>query len=80
MAPTLADGDEVLVLRGPARPGDIVYVRHPFRSDIKLIKRLTSIDGGLTVAGDNPDASSDSRTLGVLPAGHLIGRVTSRLP
>jgi len=81
MSPTLADGDEVLIARvRTARPGDLVCVRHPFRSDLQLIKRLTSVDGGLTVAGDNPDASSDSRTLGVLPADHLVGRVTSRLP
>ncbi len=80
MEPTLTDGDEVLVRPGPATAGDIVHVRHPFRSDITLIKRLTSTDGGLTVAGDNPAGSSDSRTLGVLPADHLIGRVTSVLP
>lgn len=80
MSPTLADGDEVLVARTTARAGDIVYLRHPFRSDVRLIKRLTSTEGGLTVAGDNPRASSDSRTLGVLPVSCLIGRVTSRLP
>ncbi len=78
MEPTLRDGDEVLVRRTQvAHIGDLVYLRHPFRSDLKLVKRLASTDGGLTVTCDGE--GEDSSVLGVLPPDHLLGVVTSTI-
>ena len=83
MWPLLKPGDEVLVDPGCAvQRGDIVVARHPFRSDAHIIKRLDGWDerGGLRLLGDNPDESSDSRTLGNVPPDLVVGRVTSQLP
>lgn len=87
MLPTLTEGQQVLVdpgayRRRPPEPGDVVVVRHPFRSDMKLIKRVASLEpgGGLRVVGDNPEASTDSRTLGIVAPQLLEGRVQCRLP
>lgn len=87
MLPTLTQGQQVLVdprayrNRSPV-PGEVVVVRHPHRSDMKLIKRVASVEpgGGLRVVGDNPAASTDSRTLGIVPPQLLLGRVQCRLP
>jgi nickel-type superoxide dismutase maturation protease len=84
MSPGLRSGDEVLVnprayRRRPPRAGDVVVARHPWRSDVRLIKRVASVtsSGALVLRGDNPDAlaSTDSRTLGALPLSALEGRV-----
>ena len=59
--------------------GDIVVVKHPFEARM-IIKRVASTgNDGVTVRGDNPIASTDSRTLGVFPSDSIIGEVTSRL-
>ena len=81
MLPTLADGDLVFVQAVTSERlvvGDVVVAHHPLRNDAVVIKRLVSVDGDrLHLAGDNPGASTDSRTLGALPAERLIGRVTA---
>ena len=61
------------------QPGDVVLARHPSRSGVLFIKRIASSDSsslgirfqpdtgegaGYHLLGDNPDASTDSRTLG----------------
>lgn len=66
MAPTLADGDTLLV-RPTRRPhvGDVVVVRWDARPDQLSVKRaVRPEDGGWHVLGDFPAASTDSRTLG----------------
>lgn len=80
MAPTLVDGQHVLVRAvATADPGSIVVVRHPFRTDIRMIKRVQSVHAdGLHLTGDNPAESSDSSALGRIPWIHLIGVVTAR--
>ncbi|CAM3458719.1 S26 family signal peptidase [Kibdelosporangium persicum] len=63
MAPTLKDGDVVLVRRtSKARPGDVVLVRWASRPGQLSIKRVR--EPGYFVVGDNPFASTDSRELG----------------
>ncbi|HLA94930.1 MAG TPA: nickel-type superoxide dismutase maturation protease [Pyrinomonadaceae bacterium] len=82
MEPTLKSGDRVLVdPKAPIRPGDIVLTDHPFKSSIRLIKRLVSIeaDGRIFLAGDNAAESSDSRIFGVISRKHLVGKVVSRM-
>ena len=78
MAPTLSDGDVVLVRFGSAaRPGDLVLVRWEARPGQLSIKRATGqVDGGWLVSGDNQYGSTDSRTLG--PA-IVLGVVLARL-
>jgi nickel-type superoxide dismutase maturation protease len=85
MAPLLEAGDEVLVdprayRRRPPCPGDIVVARHPHRSDLRLVKRVTSVlEGGQCfLEGDNPMESTDSHGLGPFPRERILGRVTSR--
>lgn len=78
MAPTLVDGDVVLVRFGAtAGAGRVVLVRWPLRLGQLSIKRAVRPDGdGWLVVGDNPFGSTDSRTLG--PAS-VVGVVLCRL-
>jgi nickel-type superoxide dismutase maturation protease len=87
MAPLLQPGDQVLVdprayRRSTPRRGDIVVSRHPYRRDVRLVKRITAVleDGRCLIEGDNPSDSTDSRSFGAIPLQHILGRVTSRLP
>jgi hypothetical protein len=79
MAPTLCDGDVVLVrFGGVARPGDVVLVRwatRPAQLSVKRALRATA-DGRWLVRGDNGCGSTDSSTLG--PA-VVLGVVLARL-
>ena len=82
MRPGLEEGDRLLVLGwGHPRPGDVVAVVDPRDAERVLVKRLTSVDPGdkrVTVAGDNPAASTDSRTFGPVDADLVLGRVIYR--
>ncbi len=67
MSPTLSDGDVVLARFGQRpRRGDVVLVRWSARPEQLSVKRAARPDAdGWWVLGDFPDASTDSRTLGV---------------
>ena len=80
MNPCFRAGDTVLVRPAVrASVGSIVVSRHPFKSDVLLIKRVTEVtDEGMHVMGDNPAESTDSRSLGAIPWVHLVGVVTAR--
>jgi len=87
MAPLLNPGDDVLVDPGAYRQrlpqrDEIVVTRHPYRSDIRLIKRVAEVadDGRCRLQGDNPSESTDSRSFGWVTADRVLGRVTSRMP
>ncbi len=77
MAPTLTDGDVLLVRRGArARPGDVVVARFRTRPDLLVVKRaVREQDGGWWIEGDNEFVADDSRAYGVAD---LIGRVVLR--
>jgi nickel-type superoxide dismutase maturation protease len=86
MWPHLRPGDRVLVdpnayrRRAPG-VGEVVVADHPFRSDVRWVKRVVALTstGALELVGDNPDESTDSRTQGAVPLHQVRGRVTSVL-
>jgi len=84
MLPTLSPGDFVLVdphgFDGrPPQPSDVLVARHPYQPTV-IVKRVAEVvDGGVTLVGDNPEASSDSRSFGTITFDAIIGRVTSRI-
>jgi nickel-type superoxide dismutase maturation protease len=87
MVPLLLPGDEVLVaprayVQTTPRVGDIVVSRHPYRVDVRLVKRITAIleDGRCLLEGDNPSDSTDSRSFGAIAPQQILGRVISRFP
>jgi nickel-type superoxide dismutase maturation protease len=78
MAPTLLPGDWLLVAYGvPPRPGDLVVVRLPGRP-LGVKRAVRRQDGGWWVVGDNPAASTDSRTFGPVDPAAVLGRVLLR--
>jgi nickel-type superoxide dismutase maturation protease len=80
MLPTFKNGDEVLVsMTKSFSVGDVAYARHPFKSSVKIIKRIDKIedDGSVFLVGDNLADSSDSRTFGAIPKENIIGKITS---
>jgi nickel-type superoxide dismutase maturation protease len=80
MRPTLEPGDWLLV-RWTRRvaPGDLVVVCRPDRPRLVVVKRaVRHLERGWWVAGDDPAASDDSRTFGVVPPGLVLGRVLVR--
>jgi len=85
MLPVLAPDDEVFIDprayrdRRP-RVGDIVTLYHPHHLDLKIVKRVDRLDPdrGCFVLGDNPEASTDSRTFGWVPFDLISGRVVCR--
>ena len=55
--------------------GQIVLLNHPFRPNLRIIKRVQSIeDGRLFLVGDNPDptASEDSHNFGEVYVSSVI--------
>jgi nickel-type superoxide dismutase maturation protease len=80
MAPTLLPGDRLVVRTGGAvRPGDLVAVVDPRTADRLLVKRVRTVGpDGIDVRGDDPAASTDSRTFGPVRIDGLRGRVVYR--
>jgi phage repressor protein C with HTH and peptisase S24 domain len=74
MLPSLHDGQ--LVVGRQTRElnaGDVVIVMH---NDMEKIKRIERHEGDLVyLLGDNPAESTDSRTLGWLPAKTILAKV-----
>ena len=80
MAPALQRGDRLLVLhRARARVGDVVALADPRLPARVLVKRVADRGpAGLTVLGDNPLASTDSRVLGPVAPTAVRGRAFYR--
>lgn len=82
MVPTLAPGDHVFVdPRAACGTGDVVVVRHPFKRDVILIKRLGRVTpaGRLELVSDNPAEGTDSRGFGAVSPELVVGRAVARL-
>jgi nickel-type superoxide dismutase maturation protease len=80
MLPTLAAGDRLLAVRAAGgrlvAPGRVVAVRdpRPEASARVLLKRVHAVDGDrLDVRGDNPAASTDSRSFGPVSRRAVVG-------
>jgi nickel-type superoxide dismutase maturation protease len=80
MLPTLRPGDRLLVWRTRrVRVGDLVVVPDPRDASQPVVKRVVEVVGGqVTLAGDNPSASTDSRVFGPVPRETIEGRVIHR--
>ena len=94
MAPVLLPGDRLLAVRARRyRVGDLVVVPDPRAPSRPLVKRVAALprssvgvrglmveagDGEVVVLGDNPSASTDSRTLGPLRLSDISGRCVYR--
>lgn len=77
MEPTVREGDWLLVrqLRRLPRVGELVIAADPREPARLLVKRVARVAGDqVTVVGDRPDRSTDSRHFGALPASAIVGR------
>lgn len=74
MAPTLQAGQIVIGRRtSQLEPGDVVIVSH---DGIEKIKRIERRQGELVyLLGDNPSASTDSRSFGWVLAQAIVAKV-----
>jgi nickel-type superoxide dismutase maturation protease len=84
MEPTLWAGDRLLTVPArPAsvRPGRVVVVADPADEGHLVVKRVVSAEAGrVVVLGDQPAASTDSRTWGPLPRRAVRRIVVRRWP
>jgi inner membrane protease subunit 1 len=82
MRPTLEPGDRLLAVRVRPRrvvAGDLVVVPDPRHLRRLVVKRVVAVSATtVTVAGDNPETSTDSRTFGPVPLASVRGRVVYR--
>lgn len=81
MEPLFQGSEEVLVKTAKkVSTGDIVVVRHPFKS-LLLVKEVGSVldNGSIIVLGKRSEMSTDSRSFGPVTTERIIGRVTSVL-
>ncbi len=83
MEPLLPDGSQVIAsLYQPGaalRVGDVVLARRPDRPEVEMVKRIEAVDGDrLVLAGDNPAASTDSRTFGPVDRSAVIAVIRWR--
>lgn len=77
MLPTLRSGVIVLVKSGKnVSAGDVVLATHPYKNS-NIVKRIAaiSLDGKVSLIGDNPSESTDSRAFGEVSLDCLIGKV-----
>src|SRR3954454_25229238 len=75
MRPTLDPGDRLVVRRTQRPlPGHVVALRDPRDPSRVIVKRAAVLaDDGVVVLGDDPGASTDSRTFGPVSRALIIG-------
>lgn len=77
MEPTLTPGDYIVInkLYRNVRHGDIVVMRHPYKS-IDIVKRVDRIEGSrVYIVGDNAEMSEDSRDFGPMECSSVVGKM-----
>jgi len=84
MAPTLLDGDRLLVrggraAAGRARPGRLAVVRLPGGRPLAVKRLARREDGGWWVERDNPLEGVDSWAVGAVPDADLLAIAVARL-
>jgi len=82
MLPTLKDGEAVMIVATKSiKPGDVVLADHPYKTSVKMVKRVHAIDdeGRYSLTGDNPAESTDSRTFGSLSLEYIQGKAVCRV-
>jgi len=84
MYPTFRNGDTVTAyyynLDKNILIGDLVVFRHPFKKNLKLIKRVTKIKNSkLFVEGDNKNilCSDDSHQFGYINSNNIISLINN---
>jgi nickel-type superoxide dismutase maturation protease len=87
MLPLLQPGEEILInphayRQQPPQPGDLVVAQHPFKPNLRLVKRVIEVreDGSCFIVGDNATESTDSRHFGSLALRSIKGQVVCRFP
>src|SRR5205814_1176105 len=80
MRPGLQPGDRLLVvLSRRLRRGDVIAVTDPREPTRIVVKRVAALGpDGVTVLGDAPNASTDSRIYGPVPLALVHGRAVYR--
>ena len=90
MSPTLEPRDFLVALaNAPVRAGSLVVVQHPDRPAYEMVKRVAAVPGDRVgdrllrrfeywVVGDDPAASTDSRSFGPLTSSAIKGVVRAR--
>ena len=78
--PARAGGDQPGgILPGDIAPGDIVVARDPRQQERVLVKRAGTVaPDGVSLLGDDPAESTDSRQFGPVPFSAVIGRAVYR--
>lgn len=83
MEPSLWPGDRLLTVPawGPLRPGQVVVVADPADPGHLVVKRVGTVDPrGVTVLGDDPERSTDSRDWGPVPRRAVRRLAVARWP
>lgn len=77
MEPTYHDGDVIIVRSTSSyKKNDAVVCHDPRSTERLLIKRIHEMtSNAYEVLGDNPHASTDSRSFGAVQKEHIIGKV-----
>ena len=82
MYPTYRNGTRVLVnldvyLNQTPVPNDVILAKHPFKTGVYIVKRVSHItdDGRYLGLGDNSFSSSDSRGFGALRLENILGKI-----
>ena len=73
MQPTLYENDIIVAVKKHPKRGDIVVAIVKGREVIKRVKSVSPTT--LFLVGDNPAASTDSRSYGEIPTTSLLGVV-----
>ena len=83
MEPTLMEGDSIIFEEISTKKiliNDIVLAHHPFKKNIKIIKRVSKIknDKSFFLSGDNNELgnNSDSNSFGYIEKNNIIGIIS----